>query len=378
MNPRIGTIGGSLIREIASKRKPTSIDLGLGEPSLMPEAEHLESAMRYVRDNGLRYTVNAGDPLLRRRIAEHYRYPQLSSAENVCLTTGSQEATYAVLQTLLAPAKDELLIVEPAFPSYAKMAALQGALTRSVAMSEADDFAFDPERILAAVGPATRVIVICSPCNPTGCVISQDAVAVLAERLRRRGGDPVWVLHDEIYREQTYVQNAGYCAQQYAYTAVTNSISKSNALTGLRLGWAMTPSAVAPHVVKVHAWLTSCADTFAQRVALSIFATSGGIREHARWYAERRDAVLEALRDSGLRHIVPQGAFYACVRLPDGTNSLMAAHVLADEYDVVAIPGVAFGASFAQWLRLTWVCSLDDWREGLSRIASFVSDRCAT
>ena len=376
MNARIREIGGSVIREIAAKRKPTSIDLGLGEPSLLPNMQHLEKALEHVRERGLRYTVNAGDAALRRRIAEHYHYPQLSSAENVCITTGSQEATYAVLQTLLTPGKDELLIVEPAFPSYAKMATLQGATVRSVQMNEAENFAFDPERILAAVAPATRVIALCSPCNPTGRTISADAVAALAEGLQRRPGAPVWILHDEIYRELTYTGDAGYAAQRYAHTVVTNSLSKSNALTGLRLGWAMAPAAIAPHVVKVHAWLTSCADTFAQRVALEIFSTPDGLREHAAWYAQQRERVVETLRASGLRFIVPDGAFYACVKLPDEANSLVAAHVLADDYDVVAVPGVAFGACFAQWLRLTWVCSIEDFSEGLSRIGSFMTDRC--
>lgn len=328
--------------------------------------------MHYALEHGLRYTVNAGDPHLREVIAKHYAYPHLSAAGNVCITTGSQEATYAAIKTLLDPAKDELLVVEPAFPSYAKMATLEGARVATVSMSEADDFAFDPERILAAINPSTRVIVICSPCNPTGRVMHRDAVEALAEGLLRRGGEPVWVLHDEIYREQTFIDNAGYFAQHYPYTIVTNSVSKSNALTGLRLGWTMAPDAVAPSLVKVHAWLTSCADTFAQRVALHIFQT-GALREHSAWYAERREEVLRILKDCGLRYIVPEGSFYACVRLDRDRDSLRAAHELADEHDVIAIPGIAFGKAFKSWLRLTWVGERDTVREGLRRIAAYSS-----
>lgn len=325
--------------------------------------------MQYALQHGLRYTVNAGDIHLRSSIAKYYGYPGLSDAGNVCITTGSQEATYAVIKTVLDPAKDELLVVEPAFPSYAKMAALEGARAASVAMSEDDDYAFDPERILAAVTPATRLIVICSPCNPTGRVISRAAVQMLSDALLRRAGEPVWILHDEIYREQTFIDDAGYFAQQYPYTIVTNSLSKSNALTGLRLGWAMTPESIAPSLVKVHAWLTSCTDTFAQHVALHIFQ-SDALREHTGWYAQRRQDVLRLLEESGLRHIVPEGSFYACVRLPGDADSLEAAHRLADEHDVIAIPGVAFGESFANWLRLTWVGETECMREGLRRIAA--------
>ncbi len=371
MNPRVARIEGSLIREIAAKRRAGSIDLGLGEPSLRPNPAHLEAAMRYVVDHGIRYTVNAGDPQLRKRIAGHYGYPWLGAAENVCVTTGSQEATYVVIKTLLDPEKDELLVVEPAFPSYAKMAALEGVVVQSVAMRESDGFAYDPERILAAVGERTRAVVVCSPCNPTARVISRGAVARLADGLLRRGGEPVWVIHDEVYREQTYLDEAGYFAEVYPHTIVTNSVSKSNALTGLRLGWAMTPAELAPSIVKVHAWVTSCADTFAQQVALHIFEEPGYLREHAEWYGLQRSAVVDALRESGLHFIVPEGSFYACVRLPEGVGSLHAAHALADEREVIAIPGIAFGASFDAWLRLSWVAPVERVREGIARIADY-------
>lgn len=371
MNPRVSGISGSLIREVAAKRKASSADLGLGEPSLMPTASFLDAGMAHAREHGLRYTVNAGDIRLRSAIAKHYGYPEMSGPDNVCITTGSQEATYAAIKTMIDPGKDELLVVEPAFPSYAKMAVLEGANARRVAMTETDGFAFDPQRILSAVTDATRLIVICSPCNPTARVVTRDAVQQLSDALLRRGGEPVWVLHDEIYREQTYTEEAGYFAQVYPYTIVTNSVSKSNALTGLRLGWTIAPNAVAANIVKVHAWLTSCADAFAQAVALSIFQTPGGISEHAAWYAERREEVVRLLEQSGLRYIPPDGSFYACVKLPEGAESLPAALALADECDVIAIPGIAFGGCFEGWLRLSWVAPIESVRTGIERIASY-------
>lgn len=371
MNPQVEAIGGSLIREIAAKRKSTSIDLGLGEPSLRASHRFLQAGMEHAFEHGLRYTLNAGNHALREAIAQHYEYPHLRSPENVCITTGSQEATYATITTLLDPRTDELLVVGPAFPSYAKMAQLGGARTRSVPMAEADDFAFDAERILAALSPSTRLIAICSPCNPTARVMHREAVQTLAEGLQRRGGDPVWVLHDEIYREQVFIDNPGWFAQLYPHTVVTNSVSKSNALTGLRLGWAMAPRHVIAGIIKVHAWVTSCADSFAQRVALEIFRTPGGLQEHAAWYAEHRAKAIDVLAASGMRYIAPEGSFYACVRLPEGMQSLRAAHALADECDVIAVPGIAFGEAFDSWLRLAWVSSPDDFAEGVNRIAAF-------
>ncbi len=371
MNPRVLQIGPSLIREMSSKKKPSSVDLGLGEPSLLPNLEHFDAAMRHVAERGVKYTPNAGDPALRDAIASCYGYPTMRHARNVCVTVGSQEAMYVAIKTLLDPAHDELLIVEPAFPSYQKMAMLEGIAVRSVTMREEEDFEFDAERIAAAIGARTRVIVICSPCNPTARVLSNAAAEILACALERRGGEPIWLIHDEIYREQTFVENAAEVARRYPHTIVTNSLSKSNALTGLRLGWILAPEVVIDQAVKVHAWATSCADTFAQQVALHVFQTPGALREHAAWYRDRRDELLDALRQCGLRFVPVDGTFYACVRLPQGVRSVEAAHDLIDRHDVVAIPGVAFGDAMEGWLRLSWVGAPDNVRTGLLRIAEY-------
>jgi aspartate/methionine/tyrosine aminotransferase len=338
---------------------------------LLPALEHFEYAMQRTAREGVKYTANAGDPQLRSAIAAHYAYPGMDGAENACITAGSQEAMYVVQMTLLDPAVDELLVVEPAFPSYVKMATLGGVAVRTVSMLEDDGFAFDAERIVAGIGPATRAIVLCSPCNPTARVLRQDQAELLVEALRRRGGDPVWLIHDEIYREQCFVDDAADLANLYPYTIVTNSLSKSNALTGLRLGWILGPQAFVEQAVKAHAWVTSCADTFAQYVAMHIFETAGGIREHASWYERQREAVVAALRESGLPHVVPDGAFYACVGLPHGVDSLSASLALIDRHDVVAIPGRAFGAAMEGWLRCSWVAPADVVAEGFRRIADW-------
>ncbi len=373
MNPRIRDISPSLIREVAGKKKPTSIDLGLGEPSLLPNPAHFEDAMRYVAERGIKYTPNAGDPALRHAIARHYDYPEMNRGENVCVTVGSQEAMYVALKTLLDPARDELLIVEPCFPSYQKMAALEGIAARSVVMRKAADFAFDADAIVAAIGERTRAIVLCSPSNPTARILSQREAERLVRALEQRSGEPIWLIHDEIYREQVYVEDFAELARLYPRTIVTNSLSKSNALTGLRLGWLLGPRDFVEEAIKVHAWIASCADTFAQRVALHVFETPGALREHAAWYRERRDELLGLLRPSGLRFIAPEGTFYLCMRLPEGTSSLQASHDLIERYDVVAVPGVAFGPSMEGWLRLSWVSAPNHVALGLSRIAEYAA-----
>jgi aspartate/methionine/tyrosine aminotransferase len=150
-------------------------------------------------------------------------------------------------------------------------------------------------------------------------------------------------------------------------------VSKSNALTGLRLGWILAPESFIEPAIKAHAWVTSCADTFAQQVALHVFTTLEGIREHAPWYREHRAAVVQMLEESGLRYVEPEGAFYACVELPGAKSCLDAANDLIEKYDVLAIPGIAFGPSMQSWLRLSWVSPAERVREGINRIARYVS-----
>ncbi len=369
MNPRLAAIEPSVIRALAAMKTADSIDLGLGEPTLMPQQRFLEAATRWAGERGVKYTLNAGDLATRERIAAHYAYPGMAGATNVCMTTGSQEAVYVTIKALLDPAADELLVVEPAFPAYRKMAQLEGIATRTVMLDALNGFRYDADAILAAVGPATRLIVIASPANPTGRVISRTDARRLADGLQARGGAPVWLLHDEIYRELSFVDDAGYCAAVYPYTIVTNSLSKSNALTGLRIGWAIAPSPAIEAIVQTHAWVTSTASAFAQRVAYEIFGEPGALTEQAAWYTTQRNAALTALNEAGLPFIEPDGAFYTCVQLRAGSDSLCAAYALVERHGVIAIPGRIFGASLEGWLRLSFVAPPAAFREGLRRIA---------
>lgn len=372
MNPKLAAIEPSLIRALAAKGRPTSINLGLGEPTLPPQQRFIDAAARQTSELGMKYTLNAGDVELRTLIAQRYAYPGMAEARNVCVTNGSQEAMYVAMKTLLDPARDEVLVIEPAYPAYAKIAQLEGVAVRSVGMPAAGGFRYDAQAILAAVTPATRLIVIGSPANPTGRVIARAAVRELTAGLSARGGEPVWILDDELYRELTYVDDAGSFAEVYPHTIAINGLSKSNALTGLRIGWTIAPAPLCDELVKVHAWVTTAASTFGQRVARAIFSEPGALTEQSAWYRTQRAAVLEALRASGLTYVEPDGAFYVCVRLPAGVDSLAAAHRLVDEYDVVTVPGVTFGATLEGWLRLSWVAPVAAFREGLARIASAV------
>jgi aminotransferase len=366
MNQKLLEIEPSLIRAIASKRRPTTIDLGLGEPTLLPQQRFIDMAAASVASVGLKYTLNAGDTELRERIAAHYGYPERGSADCVCITAGSEEAMYLAIKTLLQPGRDTLLIVEPAYPAYAKIAQLEGVAVERVGMPASTDFRYDVDAIVAAIGPTTRLIVIGSPANPTGCVLRDAEARRLADALRDRD---VWVLYDELYRELTYVDKPGWLARYLPRTIAVNGLSKSNALTGLRIGWLIAEPQVVALATQAHALIATAASTFGQRVALEIFREPGALDEQAPWYRGRRAAVLAALEGSGLRYVVPDGAFYVCVKLADGADSLATALRLVEEFDVATVPGMTFGDTLEGWLRLSWVAPLEAFHEGLTRIA---------
>jgi aspartate aminotransferase len=264
-----------------------------------------------------------------------------------------------------------MLLVEPAFPVYAKVAQLEGIAVRRVMLRADDGFAFDAQRILEAIGPRTRLIVVCSPCNPTGRVMNDATVRTIAEALGRRPGPPIYVLHDEIYREQMYVDDPGVFGRSYPHTIAVNSLSKSNALTGLRLGWVISPDEVAPEIVKTHAWVTSCASTFAQRVAVAIFE-SADLAAHSAWYATQRTAAVDVARRLGFEYVEPEGAFYLCLRTGVDDSSAFC-HTLLAERDVVAIPGRIFAESLEGWVRTSFVAPLDAIEEGYRRIAAMAA-----
>jgi aspartate/methionine/tyrosine aminotransferase len=377
MNPAVAGLGASLIRELNARKKPTSIDLGLGEPTAAPNLAHFESATRWVAEHGCRYSpANAGDAQLRAAIAGHYGYPALNAARNVCVTTGSQEALYVVVKTLFDPSKEELLLVEPSFSAYAKIAQIEGLPVRRVAMRAQTGFAFEADRILQGVSPRTRAILICSPCNPTGRAISRADVQKIARALGELPGPPVYVIQDEIYREVRYTDDIGSFGDYYPYTIAINSLSKSNALTGLRLGWFAAPDEAVGNLVKVHALMTSCASTFGQRVAYELFAADelGALGE---WYAGQRAAALTAARKAGLEVLEPDGAFYLCVDVKAADDTAFAWELL-EKHDVVAVPAGIFGDGLSGWLRTSFVGKVEDLQLGYERIAALAREGVGT
>jgi aminotransferase len=376
MNPVLAGIAPSIIRAIAARKRPGDIDLGLGEPTLRPDPRPFEAATAWVREHGCPYTANAGDAELRARIAGYHAFPDRGAAENVCVTMGSEEALYLAIKAVIDPARDEVLIVEPCYLAYPKLCALERIRHRMVALDPADGFRPDAARVLDALRPDTRMVILNSPNNPTGRVWPEAELRALADGLAARPL-PVWVLSDEVYRELYFGARAPVSiGALWPHSLIAGSLSKSNALTGLRLGWLIGDAKTIAAATKVHQLVNTAASTFSQLVAMEVFADAANLAAHRPHYAERRALLAGWMDEHGLAWLPPEGAFYCMVRLPErwAADSLGAAEALLERHRVLATPGSAFGASGEGWLRLSWVAEPDALRTGIDRIAEFFNE----
>jgi aspartate/methionine/tyrosine aminotransferase len=371
MNPRLVSISPSIIRALNDRKKEGAIDLGMGQPVLKPALYPLVRAVAWVEEHGCPYSPNAGFLELRAAIARHYQYPYLAEPGTVCITVGSQEALYLAVQGVLDPEQDEALVVTPTFPAYQKLCHMLGVPVREVALPAETDFAPDADRVLAAVGPRTRLIALASPSNPTGRVWPESELRKLTTGLAALP-EPVYLLSDEVYSELYFGPERPVSpASFYRHTLVASSLSKSCALTGLRLGWLLAPPELSPTLLKAHQFAVSCADTIAQRAAIEIFKTPELLSAHRAHYQAQHVALVESLTAEGLSYVMPEGAFYCMLRVPEpfAKDTMATALQLMDRHNVVAIPGSVFGAE--GFLRLSFVAAPAVLREGLRRIAAF-------
>lgn len=361
-NPRFASVEPSLIREVNSRKKPGDIDLGLGEPVLPPDLGPLQRALRWVEENGCPYTANAGEMDLRQAVGRYVG----TDPSRVVITNGSQEAVYLAIRVAIDPSHDEVLIVDPSYPAYAKICEVEGIAFRTASLSSDDGFAPRARPVLDALGERTRLVIISSPCNPTARVWPRSELEVLAASLPAG----CRVLSDEVYRELHFGDAPTSISSLSPHTLVAGGISKSHALTGLRLGWLACPSDLVGSAIRAHQLMTTAASTFSQRVAIEVLG-SGDV-SHRAAYRERRAALLSALERSGLEYVPPDGAFYCLVRLPAGVGPSRDASLrLIEEKRVVTVPGIAFGAACEGWLRISWASEPALVASGIQRIAEW-------
>jgi len=357
------------------------IHMEIGEPDFTAAPQVVEAAVRALRGGLTAYTATLGLPALREALAAHYatRFSKQLSPERIAVTAGASGGLLLTLALYVNPG-DEILVPDPGYPGYRHMVrAFEGVARPLKVMADAE---FQPtlEMVRAAWGRRTKGLLLGSPSNPTGTVISKAELKKIAGFVAARGGV---LIVDEIYQGLTYAEKPGgeKAGGQAPFTAlglpgevvIVNSFSKYFCMTGWRLGWVVLPEKRMRDFEKLAQHLFICAPSVAQHAALACFSSDSlKILENRRLeFQRRRDFLLPALARAGLTiPAQPTGAFYAYARCPSDGKRF--AFDLLEREGVAATPGVDFGANGTkQYLRFAYTRAMADLEEAAVRLKRF-------
>ncbi|HEX6975966.1 MAG TPA: pyridoxal phosphate-dependent aminotransferase [Vicinamibacterales bacterium] len=360
---RLADIELSLIRQINALATPYSVNLGIGEPNVVPDERLREMAQRAAL-TPWQYSPNAGHLSLRKKLCEGTPFDPKSE---VCVTAGTQEGLFAVFTAYVNPG-DEVLIPDPGFLSYATLAKMCGATAVRYRL-EPPDWQIDCDELERKITPKTKLIIVNTPSNPLGAVAPRATLERIASTGRL-------VVSDEVYREIFYGELPVSMLGLGENVLVLNGLSKSHAMTGLRLGWVHGREALLKPVITAHQYVATCASVFAQALAEMIFDDRAwndrwlaGVRAQ---FAAQREAALYAIEHELEAKIdPPQGAFYAFVPVP-ACESIELAKTLATDAAVLVIPGVAFGPNGQGFVRISYAAPVDQITSGIERIGRYL------
>jgi len=348
------------------------VHLEIGEPDF-DTPEHIREAAKRALDEGFtHYGPSAGLPELRELIAEQVGLTRgLSfSAEEVVVTPGGKPIMfYVILATLNAG--DEAIYPNPGFPIYESMIQFLGATPVPVRLREEAGFRLDLDDFAARLSPRTRLVILNSPHNPTGSVLTRDDLNTVADLIR---GRDLLVLSDEIYSRMLYGGEFASIASlpgMREQTCILDGFSKTYAMTGWRLGYGVMPVDLAVHVARLMTNSNSCTASFVQRAGVeALRGPQDSVASMVAEFRRRRDAIVDGLNSiPGISCREPQGAFYVFPNITaTGCSSAAFADELLQVHAVATLAGTAFGAYGEGYLRLSYANSLSQLRLALDRI----------
>ncbi|HLX80856.1 MAG TPA: pyridoxal phosphate-dependent aminotransferase [Burkholderiales bacterium] len=353
------------------------IHMEIGEPDFTAAPQVVEAAVRALRDGRTAYTATLGLPALRQAIGEHYRnrFGIQISDSRIAVTSGASGGLLLTLALYVNPG-DEILVPDPGYPGYRHMVrAFEGVARPLKVMPEAH---FQPtlEMVRLAWRRRTRGLLLGSPSNPTGTVISKTELAKIARFIAARGGV---LIVDEIYQGLVYGEAPATGLQLPGEVVIVNSFSKYFCMTGWRLGWVVLPGKRMRDFEKLAQHLYICAPSVAQHAALACFlpATLKILERRRLEFQRRRDFLVPALVRAGLQvPAAPNGAFYVYARCPaDGKRFALE---LLEREGVAATPGVDFGANGTRrYVRFAYTRAMADLEEAALRLERFIAGRSA-
>lgn len=364
--------------DIASEMKDC-ISLGVGEPDFDTPWNIRESAIYALESGRTHYTSNHGSTDLRCEILKYMdlRLGLKYDLNQVVVTVGASEALDLAFRAVMNPG-DEVLVPSPSYVSYMPGISFAGGTPVPMKLKECESFRLTPESILKSVSPKTKAIVVPFPNNPTGAIMTKQDYEKIAPIIIEHD---LLVITDEVYCELTYGHKHCSIATlpgMQDRTIVINGFSKAFAMTGFRLGYAAGPKPLIDAMVKIHQYSMLCASVFSQDAGVEAlrYESANGfsqVKRMADEYNRRRKLMYTSLNDMGLTCFEPLGAFYIFPNISSsGLDADTFCKKLLYEKKVAVVPGSAFGDGMDKYVRCSYASSLDNLKEALNRIKSFI------
>lgn len=383
LTDRLQGLGGAKweVHALARRMKHAGeavIELTIGEPDVACPPELIDTAARAMEDGRTGYSNGHGEPAALRALAARYtaRRGQPFTTDNILTLPGTQTALYAILQTLLGPG-DEILLGDPMYATYEGLIAATGARMVPVPLRPEQGFRLQAADVAARITPATRVLFLNSPHNPTGAVLRREEIAALGELAIAHD---LWIVADEVYEDLVF---AGVpfvspldLPELRDRTVVASSISKSHAAPGFRSGWVVGPEAFCQRLLPLSETMLFGSQPFiADMTAVAIAEGSPVAAGMAARFSRRADLIHHLLQDkAGLAVHRPEAGMFALldVRATGLTGRAFALALLQQE-KIATMPGESFGAALGGWLRLSLTQPDSLIAEACARIARFAA-----
>ncbi len=378
LSDRVKTIKPSGIRkffDLASQMEGV-ISLGVGEPDFTTPWAIREAAIYSIEKGKTFYTANQGLLELRVEICKYFKRRfnvSYDPNDNCIVTVGGSEGIDIAIRSILNPG-EEMIVLNPGYVAYIPGVELAGATPVTIQLKEEDEFKLTPELLKAAITPKTKAILLNYPSNPTGGFMTREDYAKIVPIIKESG---IIVLSDEIYAELSYEEE--FCSiaefdEIKDQVIVVSGFSKAFAMTGWRLGYVLANKTFTKAMNKIHQFVIMSAPSPAQYGAVEGLKHCDKEVEMMRdSYKTRRNFVVKAFNDMGLKTFKPQGAFYVfpCIRSTGLTSDEFCEKLLEDQ-KVACVPGTAFGDAGEGFIRVSYAYSLEELKVATEKIKLFV------
>jgi aspartate aminotransferase/aminotransferase len=357
------------------ERSEPVIHLEVGQPDFATPEHIVEATTRFVREGHTKYVPNAGVRPLREAFARYVqRKTGVATSEgNVLITPGAVMSLATAFTALLEPG-DEVLVPDPGWPNYVMTVTLVHGIPVPYPVRPENSFLPDPDEIEKLITPRTKLLMLCSPSNPTGQVYGADLMKRLMDLASRHD---LYVLSDEIYADIVF-ENAHASALPHDPDRVllVGGVSKSYAMTGYRVGFTRARPEYIELAAKLQEAFISCGTGFSQlAAAVALDGPQDAVEQMRRAYQARRDVALGVLRERGLYRYTPGGAFYLLVDISAARmDSYQFMRELLKRKKVAVAPGSTFGDVTRNYVRISIASSEENIREGLRRLCDLIDE----